>query len=110
MKVMHGGSIEARVGALGVKVDELDHRMTESFKHVDERFEQVDRRFEQVDKRFDSLEADVKALCRETKKGFERLEDKLAGLNRSFFIVIGTLTAGYITGFAALIGLIATQM
>jgi uncharacterized coiled-coil DUF342 family protein len=117
MKVMHGDSVEARIGALGVKVDELEHRMTECFKHVDERFEavdkrfeQVDKRFEQVDKRFENLEGDLKELCRETKKGFERLDDKLAGINRSFFLVIGTLTAGYIAGFAALIGLIATQL
>jgi hypothetical protein len=131
MKVMHGDSVEARVGALGVKVDELEHRMTDCFKHVDERFEavdqrfeqvdkrfeqvdkrfeQVDKRFEQVDKRFENLEGDLKELCRETKKGFERLDDKLAGINRSFFLVIGTLTAGYIAGFAALIGLIATQI
>lgn len=128
MKVMHGDSVEARVGALGVKVDELEHRMTECFKHVDERFEQVDKRFEQVDKRFgqmdrrfeqmdrrfdkrlETLEADLREHGRDTKKGLERLDDKLDNINRSFIVGVGVLTAGYMAGFAALVGLVATQI
>jgi tetrahydromethanopterin S-methyltransferase subunit G len=117
MKVMHGDSVEARVGALDVKVDELEHRMTECFEHVDERFEQVDRRFEQVDKRFETFEADLRELRRDTKLGFDAITNRLDGLNdkldrtnRFFIVGVGTLTAGYMAGFAGLITLVATQI
>jgi archaellum component FlaC len=124
MQVMHGDSVEARVGALGVKVDELEHRMTECFKHVDERFEavgkrfeqvdkqfeRIDKRFEQVDKRFENLEGDLRELGRDTKRGFEIVTDRLDNINRSFIVGIGVLTAGYMAGFAALVGLVATQI
>jgi uncharacterized coiled-coil DUF342 family protein len=124
MKVMHGDSVEARVGALGVKVSELEHRMTECFEHVDERFEQVDKRFEQVDKRFEQVdkrfeafETDLRELRRDTKLGFDAITNRLDGLNdkldrtnRYFIVGVSTLTAGYMAGFAGLITLVATQI
>ena len=41
----------------------------------------------------------------------ERLDaDKLDRTNRSFIVGVGTLTAGYMAGFAGLITLVATQI
>jgi tetrahydromethanopterin S-methyltransferase subunit G len=131
MKVMHGDSVEARVGALGVKVNELEHRMTECFeqvdKHfeqvdkrfeqVDKRFEQVDKRFEQVDKRFEVVEGELREFRRDTKLGFDAITNRLDGLNdkldrtnRSIALSAASQTAGYMAGFAALVGLVATQI
>ena len=131
MKVMHGDSVEARVGALGVQVEKLERRMEENFEVVGQRFEQVDRRFEQIDKRFEqhfelvdkrfeqhfelvdrrfgNLEADLREHRRDTKRGFEIVADRLEKTNRMIVFGALTLTGGFMAGFAGLITLVATQ-
>jgi archaellum component FlaC len=123
MKVMHGDLVEARVGALGVKIDELEHRMTDCFKHVDERFEAVDKRFEQVDKRFEqvdkrfeavdkrfeNLELDLRELGRDTKRGFDMVAERIDKTNRAIMFGALTMTGGFMAGFAAMIALVLNQ-
>jgi DNA anti-recombination protein RmuC len=120
MKVMHGDSIEARVGALGVQVEKLERRMEENFEVVGQRFEQVDKRFEQVDKRFEqhfgqvdrrfeNLEADLREHGRDTKRGLEIVADRLEKTNRMILYGAFTVTGGFMAGFAAMITLFVNQ-
>jgi|GEM_PF-6781493 len=137
MKVMHGDSIEARVGALGVQVEKLERRMEENFEvvgqrfeqidkrfervdkrfelvdkrfeQIDKRFEQVDKRFELVDKRFESMEADLREHRRDTKRGFEIVADRLEKTNRMILFGALTMTGGFMAGFAAMISVVLNQ-
>lgn len=133
---MHGDSIEARVGAIGVQVDKLEQRMEDSFKVVDKRFEQVDKRFEQVDKRFEqidkrfeqvdkrfeqfeerfdrrfeSLAEDLREHRRNTMKGFESIDRRLNTLSDNQEVTNQLIAKGAVTmtgGFmAGFAGLIA---
>lgn len=113
MKVMHGDSVEARIGALAAQVEKLERRMEENFEVVGQRFEQVDKRFgqhfEQIDKRFENLEADLREHRRDTKRGFEIVADRLEKTNRMIVFGALTMTGGFMAGFAGLITLVATQ-
>jgi hypothetical protein len=92
-QAMHAGSTDARLDALGAKIDDLargiDRRFEQVEKHFDKRFEQVDRRFEQIDKHFGQR--------------FEQVERRLGGLESRFFYLQLTLTGG-------LLGVVATLL
>ena len=79
-----------------------DERLDDLNAKVDRGFEQVDKRFEQVDKRFERVEANLEALRAETKAGFE-------SIYRLMVVAIIALTGSIITGFAAIVGFMATQ-
>ena len=79
-----------------------DKRLDDLNAKVDRGFEQVDKRFEQVDKRFERLEANLEALRVETKAGFE-------SIYRLMVVAIIALTGSIVTGFAAIVGFMATQ-
>jgi uncharacterized ParB-like nuclease family protein len=98
MQAMHEGTTDARLDALGEKIDALGSRMDEKIDdlakrldgkiddlghRMDDRFEQVDMRFEQVDKRLEVVE----------ERSF-----------RLFLAVLGS----YAVIIAALLGVIAT--
>lgn len=61
------------------------------------------RRFASVDERFDRLE-------RRMDDGFNRVDDRLHAMQRTMIQVGIGISAAFIAGFAALIGLIATQL
>jgi tetrahydromethanopterin S-methyltransferase subunit G len=67
------------------RLDALEKKVDEGFGKVDERFKQVDARFDRVDARFD------------------RLEERFDAFNRTLWQVGGMI-------FAALLGIIATQL
>lgn len=69
-----------------------DARLDDFVVHVDKQFKAVDKRFDKVDKRLDGIEADLKAMQR--------------------VMVQGTiaLTTAMVAGFAAIVGLLATQL
>jgi hypothetical protein len=69
-----------------------DSRLDDFAKHTDQRFDAVDRRFDAVDRRFDKVDVEL----REIRGG-------IGALNRT---IIGAGAAM----FAALLGLIATQL
>jgi hypothetical protein len=74
------------------RLDDFVVNVDKRFDAVDRRFDAVDRRFDKVDKRLDGIEADLKAMQR--------------------VMVQGTiaLTTAMVAGFAAIVGLLATQL
>ena len=58
---MHAGSTDARLDALGAKIDDLARNIGQRFEQVDAKIDglarSIDKRFEQVDKRLLSLES-----------------------------------------------------
>jgi hypothetical protein len=64
---------------------------------------EVDRRFDAVDRRFDKVEGDIRELRSEMKAGFE-------AVHRTMVQGVVALSASFIAGFAAIVGLIATQL
>ncbi|HEX8754311.1 MAG TPA: hypothetical protein VF731_12940 [Solirubrobacterales bacterium] len=87
---------------LNMRESWTDERLDDLNAKVDRGFEQVDRRFEQVDRRFERLEANLEALRVDTKAGFE-------SLHRLMVVAIVALTGSIVTGFAAIVGFLATQ-
>jgi hypothetical protein len=69
------------------------------------------------DDKMDALAAEVRGLGtelreqrREMKAGFERVDDRFDRMYRLMVQGVVALSAAYVAGFAALIGLIATQI
>ena len=85
------------------RLDDFRGEVNRRFDEVDRQFEKVDRRFEKVEGEIHELRGDVKDLRMETKAGFESIHK---------LMVQGAiaLTAAFMAGFAALIGLVATQI
>jgi tetrahydromethanopterin S-methyltransferase subunit G len=81
------------------------HLMRESWTdaRLDDFAVHTDRRFDSLERRFDSLERRVDSLERRMEDGFERLNSRIDALQRTVILSNATL-------FAAIIGLIATQL
>jgi hypothetical protein len=81
------------------------HVMRESWTdaRLDDFRGEVDRRFNEVDRRLESVEAEIKDLRSEMKSGFE-------AVNKTMINGVLILSGSYIAGFAALVGLVATQI
>ncbi len=80
-----------------------DARLDDFRAEVDRRFNDVDRRFDEVDRRLEKVETEIKDLRGEMKSGFE-------AVNKTMLNGILILSGSYIAGFAALVGLVATQI
>jgi tetrahydromethanopterin S-methyltransferase subunit G len=80
-----------------------DARLDDFRADVDRRFDEVYRRFDEVDKRFDKVEGEIRELRSEMKSGFETI-------HRTMVQGIVALSASFIAGFAAIVGLVATQL
>ena len=80
------------------------HVMRESWTdaRLDDFRAEVNRRFEKVEGEITELRGDVKELRSEVKSGFE-------AVNKTMVHGFIGLSAAYIAGFAALVGLVATQ-
>ncbi len=81
------------------------HVMRESWTdaRLDDFRGEVDRRFDDVDRRLEKVEAEIKDLRGEMKSGFE-------AVNKTMINGVLILSGSYIAGFAALVGLVATQI
>ena len=88
--------LAAKVGVLDAKVDGLGTRMEKGFERVD---------VELREQRREMLE-----LGREMKAGFERVDERLERTHRLMVVGVIALSSAYTAGFAALVGLIATQV
>jgi tetrahydromethanopterin S-methyltransferase subunit G len=102
------------------RLDELSGKVDRGFGQVDKRFEQVDKRFEQVDKRFEKVEREIVNLRVETrteftelraemKEGFARTDARLDGIQKTMIQGAIAIAAAMLTGFSAILVLIATQ-
>jgi hypothetical protein len=80
-----------------------DDRLDALNEKVDQRFDQVDQRFDRVESDLRECRAELKGLRSETKGGLESLQ-------RSLVYGVVTLTGGMLAGFAAMVGLVATQV
>jgi hypothetical protein len=60
---------------------------------------EVDRRFNEVDRRFDRVETEL-----------QRINDRLDGMHRTMVHGFIAMTAAMIAGYAAIIGLVVTQL
>ena len=80
---------DARLDDLNGRVDDLGRRMDNGFNRVD---------------------ADLRALRSEMNARFERVDDRFDALQRTMVHAAVGMSAAFIAGFAALIGLIATQI
>jgi hypothetical protein len=65
--------------------------------------DRLQERFESIDQRFDRVDRDIRDLRSEMNQKFE-------GLQRAMIYGAIALSGSFIAGFAALIGLIATQL
>ena len=81
------------------------HLMRESWTdaRLDDFRDEVNRRFEAIDRRFDKVESEIQDLRREMKLGFETVHKTMV----QGFVA---LSASFIAGFAAVVGLLATQL
>ncbi len=73
------------------RLDDLNGRVSEGFQRIDARFAQIDARFAQIDARFAQIDA------------------RLDAINRSMMQGLIALVGIQVTGFAAILGFIATQ-
>jgi DNA anti-recombination protein RmuC len=103
MHLMRESWTDARLDDFRGEVDRRFKEVYRRFDQVDQRFEQVDQHFEQVDRRFDRVEGEIQELRSETKLGFESIQ-------RLMVQGIVALSAAFIAGFAAIVGLVATQL
>lgn len=95
--------VDRRFDAVDQRFDDVNRRFDELVKDVDRRFRDVDRRFVEVNQRFDSLERRMEA-------GFARLGDGLEAMQRAMVYGTLALSGAFVAGFAALVGLVATQL
>ena len=81
------------------------HLMRESWTdaRLDDFRAEVDRRFEEIGRRFDKVEGEIQDLRGEMKAGFESVQ-------KSMMHGVVALSASFIAGFAAIVGLLATQL
>jgi hypothetical protein len=81
------------------------HVMRESWTdaRLDDFRGEVDRRFGDVNDRLDGVESEIRELRSEMKSGFE-------SIHKTMFHGVLILSGSYIAGFAALVGLVATQL
>lgn len=94
-----------------------DRRLDGFAAHVDQRFDAVDQRFEAVDQRFDAVDKRFDTMERRMDNGFNRIDADLRAQNARFdalqrtMLQIGaSMIAGMFAMFAALLGLIVTQL
>jgi hypothetical protein len=80
-----------------------DARLDDFRSEVDRRFDGVDKRFDKVEAEIRDLRGEVKELRGETKSGFEAMHKTMTN-------GVLILSGSYIAGFAALVGLVATQL
>jgi hypothetical protein len=82
-------ALDAKVGGLGAQMGELQKEMREE-RHETRR--------------------EMRELRHEMRAGFERVDDRFEGVHRLMVQAVIGLAAAYLAGFAAVIGLIATQL
>ena len=88
------------------RLDDLNARVDRGFEQVDKRFEQVDRRFERMEQKFDRVDERFQLV----DQRFVQISIALEGLNKRMTQGLVGISVGMLTGFAAMIALIATKL
>lgn len=92
------------------RLDDLNDKVDRGFERVDKRFEQVDKRFDQVDRRFERVDEEFLTVRGEMKAGFDAVNGRIDSVQRTMFHGVIALTVAILAGFAAITGLLATQL
>ena len=90
-----------------------DERLDDFGDHVDRRFDAVDRRFDAVDRRLDEVDRCLDEVDRRFDRvdaELHRVSDRLDGMQRTMVHAAVGMSAAILAGYAALIGLVATQL
>jgi hypothetical protein len=72
--------------------------------------DRLQERFNSIDQRFDRVDRDIRDLRSEMNTRFAEMNTRFEGLQRAMIYGVIALSGSFIAGFAALIGLIATQL
>jgi thymidylate kinase len=114
-QAMHAGSTDARLDALGAKIDDLacgiDKRFEQADRRIEDRFEQFEKRFEdrleQTDKRFserlEEIDKRFSDRFEQADTRLEHVERRLEGFESRFFYLQLTLLGGFLGLIATLI-------
>lgn len=104
---MQAGATDARLDALGAKIDDLARGIDQRFEQVDKKIDDfsqsIDRRFEQVDKRFDQLDRHFDKRLEQVDQHLDQVDRRLQGLESRFFYLQLTLTGSLFGVIAALL-------
>jgi hypothetical protein len=104
MEAMRQSWTDDRLDALNEKVDlrfdRVDHRLDLGDREVQRRFDEVERRLDRADERFASLQTELRT----------GVTERLDSIQRSMIHLAVGLTMGMLAGFAAMVGLVATQL
>jgi hypothetical protein len=98
------------------RFDAVDHRfelIDRRFDSVDERFEAIDRRFDSVDHRFEAIDlrfGEVDRRLGGLEGELRRVNDRLDGMQRTMVHAAIGISAATFAGYAAVIGLVTTQL
>jgi chromosome segregation ATPase len=110
MQTMRESWTDERLDDLNDKVDRGFERVDKRFEQVDKRFDQVDRRFEQIERRFERVDAEFLTVRGEMKAGFDAVNGRIDSVQRTMFHGVIAITVAILAGFAAITGLLATQL
>jgi hypothetical protein len=87
-----------------------DDRLDDLNRNVDGRFDQVNRRFDQVDDRFDRVEGELREFRGEMNEMRSEINRRFDSMQRSMMYGAIALSSAMLAGFAAMVGLVATQL
>src|SRR5512146_3078826 len=83
-QAMQAGATDARLDALGAKIDDLARSIDKRFEQVDTKIDDlarsIDKRFEQVDTKIDDLARSIDKRFEQVDKRFEQVEGRLEGM------------------------------
>jgi phosphoglycerate-specific signal transduction histidine kinase len=90
-----------------------DDRMDDLSRRVEARFDQVDRRFEHADQRLDlnthELRSETRELRTEMSMRFDRVDERLDGMQRTMIHGVIALSGSMLAGFCAIVAVLIAQ-
>lgn len=103
-------TLERRVDNGFNRVEERFQRVDKRFDKIDERFERMEQRFERVDERFEKLDERFERMEERFGRLDERIVERFEAMQRTMIHGVLLLSGAFMAGFAALVGLVATQI
>jgi hypothetical protein len=107
MELMERDTTEKRLDRLEAKVDHGFELVDQRFAQVDHQIQEIDRRFEEVGHRFDRVESAIDNLRKETKSGFDVVNERF---DRMYRVMIWFCGLAMATLIGAVASLLATQI
>ena len=110
MEAMRKSWTDDRLDALNEKVDRRFDETDRRFDETDRRFDETDRRLEGLDRRLDRIEDAFQEFRVELREQRSTIKSGLESMQRHLLYVVVTLASGMVAGFAAMVGLVTTQL